>query len=100
MTSWEYRVVYMDFRGRASDEGEETFIAKEERRSTFARRTMNTLGAAGWELVGLQPLWPAETSYLIFKRPGNGASTSDEPTAGDAPAAAPPTVPGSEPPTQ
>ena len=71
-TSWEYKVVYMDFRGRASVEGDEQFIAKEERRSAFARRVMNTLGAQGWELVGVQPLWPAETSYLIFKRPGTG----------------------------
>ncbi len=74
MTSWEYKVVYMDFRGRASLEGEETFIASDERRSSFARRTMNVLGADGWELVGVQPLWPAETSYLIFKRPGRGPS--------------------------
>ena len=29
----------------------------------------------GWELVGVQPLWPAETSYLIFKRPGTGDTT-------------------------
>jgi Domain of unknown function (DUF4177) len=72
VTSWEYKVVYMDFRGRASVEGDEQFIAKEERRSAFARRVMNTLGTEGWELVGVQPLWPAETSYLIFKRPGTG----------------------------
>jgi len=72
VTSWEYKVVYMDFRGRASVEGDEQFIAKEERRSAFARRVMNSLGTEGWELVGVQPLWPAETSYLIFKRSGTG----------------------------
>ena len=74
MSSWEYKVVYMDFRGRASVEGDESFIAKEERRSAFARRVMNSLGAEGWEMVGVQPLWPAETSYLIFKREGVGDS--------------------------
>ena len=83
MASWEYKVVYMDFRGRASVEGEEMFIAKDERRSTFARRTMNTLGADGWELVGVQPLWPAETSYLIFKRQGTGATLPDSLTESD-----------------
>jgi len=72
MASWEYKVVYMDFRGRASAEGAETFIAKEERRSAFARRVMNQIGAEGWELVSVQPLWPAETSYLVFKRAGTG----------------------------
>ena len=95
VTSWEYKVVYMDFRGRASVEGDEQFIAKEERRSAFARRVMNTLGTTGWELVGVQPLWPAETSYLIFKRPGSGethAPGEDAESAGqsDAPPAASP----------
>ena len=74
MPSWEYKIIYMDFRGRASVEGDEAFIAKEERRSAFARRVMNSLGAQGWEMVGVQPLWPAETSYLIFKREGVGDS--------------------------
>ena len=83
MSSWEYKVVYMDFRGRASVEGDESFIAKEERRSAFARRVMNSLGAEGWEMVGVQPLWPAETSYLIFKREGVGDSA---PPAGAGPA--------------
>jgi hypothetical protein len=87
MSSWEYKVVYMDFRGRASVEGDESFIAKEERRSAFARRVMNSLGAEGWEMVGVQPLWPAETSYLIFKREGVGDSA---PPAGQEPTEAAP----------
>lgn len=78
MPAWEYKIVYMDFRGRASVEGEESFIAAEERRSAFARRVMNRLGADGWELVGLQPLWPAETSYLVFKREGVGDFSEPE----------------------
>ena len=88
------KVVYADFRGRISVEGEETFIEHQERRSSFARRVLNTLGAEGWELVGVQPLWPAETSYLIFKRASRGAApptlaqaeAGDDPTGnGDAP---------------
>jgi len=90
MAAWEYKVVYMDFRGRASLEGDEQFIAKEERRSSFARRVMNALGAEGWEMVGLQPLWPAETSYLIFKRPGIGDSTPPADTDAPRPPAPPP----------
>ena len=80
----------MDCRGRASLEGDEHFIAKEERRSSFARRVMNALGADGWEMVGLQPLWPAETSYLIFKRPGIGDSTPPAETDSPSSAAPPP----------
>src|SRR5437773_11219783 len=70
--AWQYKVVYVDFRGRVSVEGEETFIEKNERRSSFSRRVLNTLGADGWELVGIQPLWPAETAYMIFKKEGEG----------------------------
>lgn len=70
--AYQYKVVYMDFRGRVSVEGDEIFIEKNERRSSFARRVMNTLGADGWELVGIQPLWPAETAYMMFKKDGAG----------------------------
>ena len=70
--AWQYKVVYVDFRGRISVEGEETFIEHNERRSSFARRVMNVLGADGWELVGIQPLWPAETAYMMFKKEGEG----------------------------
>ncbi|HUS17235.1 MAG TPA: DUF4177 domain-containing protein [Chloroflexia bacterium] len=92
MASWEYKVVYMDFRGRASVEGDEQFIAKEERRSAFARRVMNSLGAEGWEMVGVQPLWPAETSYLVFKREGTGdfAAPAAQPDSAANPSPAPP----------
>ncbi len=69
MAQWAYKVVYVDYRGRISCEGLETLIAN-ERRSTFARRYMNTLGREGWELVGIQPL-TANSAYYIFKRPAN-----------------------------
>ncbi len=98
MASWEYKVVYMDFRGRASVEGDEQFIVRDERRSAFARRVMNALGAEGWELVGVQPLWPAETSYLVFKREGTGDSTAPTPPPEPAAPQPPPTTPQSPPP--
>jgi len=68
MQEWEYRVAYVDFRGRVSIEGEEMFIEQGERRSAFVRQALDKLGAEGWELAGVHPLWPAETSYMVFKR--------------------------------
>jgi len=37
------------------------------------RRYLDVLGAEGWELAGIQPLFRTETSYLILKRQGTGA---------------------------
>ena len=68
MVKWEYKVAYIDFRGRISIEGEEHLIERGERRSEFVRRLLDSLGTDGWELGGVHPLWPAETSYMIFKR--------------------------------
>jgi hypothetical protein len=65
---WAYKVVYIDYRGRISCEGLETLIGNNERRSTFARRYMNSIGREGWELVGIQPL-TANSAYYTFKRP-------------------------------
>ncbi|HEY7350922.1 MAG TPA: DUF4177 domain-containing protein [Ktedonobacterales bacterium] len=77
MAAWEYKVAYIDYRGRISSEGQETLISGEERRSTFARRYLDALGHEGWELVGIQPLSP-QSAYYIFKRPATegGSSTS------------------------
>ena len=72
MQAWEYRVAYVDFRGRVSIEGEELVIERGERRSAFVRSMLDRLGRDGWELAGVHPLWPAETSYMIFKRPFSG----------------------------
>ena len=44
MAAWEYKVTYIDYRGRISSEGQETLISGEERRSTFARRYLDALG--------------------------------------------------------
>jgi hypothetical protein len=74
MAQWEYRVAYVDFRGRVSIEGQEILMEKDERRSAFVRTVLDHLGNDGWELAGVHPLWPAETSYMIFKRPAEGKS--------------------------
>jgi len=66
MEQWAYKVVYIDYRGRISCEGLETLIGN-ERRSTFARRYLNSLGREGWELVSIQPL-TSNSAYYIFKR--------------------------------
>jgi hypothetical protein len=81
MAQWAYKVVYIDYRGRISSEGLQTLIGN-ERRSTFARRYMNTLGKEGWELVGIQPL-TSNSAYYTFKRPAQEGDYAEE-----APAAA------------
>jgi len=68
MAQWAYKVVYIDSRARISVEGVETLRGPNERRSTFVRRYMNSLGKESWELVGVQPL-TATSAYYIFKRP-------------------------------
>ncbi len=79
MQTWEYRVAYVDFRGRVSIEGEEISMERGERRSAFVRSVLDRLGKDGWELVGIHPLWPAETSYMVFKRPISGEQGGNEP---------------------
>jgi hypothetical protein len=76
MAQWAYKVAYIDYRGRISSEGLETLIGN-ERRSTFARRYMNTLGKEGWELVGIQSL-TANSAYYVFKRPAQEGDFADE----------------------
>ena len=73
MANWEYRVAYVDYRGRISVEGQETLIG-EERRTTFVRRFLDALGHDGWELTGIQPLSP-QSAYYVFKR---GAQAQSE----------------------
>ena len=85
MGQWAYKVVYIDYRGRISCEGLETLIAN-ERRSTFARRYMNTLGQEGWELVGIQPL-TANSAYYIFKRTAQEGDFAEEAPAASSEAA-------------
>jgi hypothetical protein len=79
MTIWEYKVVYIDFRGFISSEGLETRIGN-ERHSTFARRYLDSLGREGWELTGIQPL-TTHTAYYIFKRPATARQEATSPDA-------------------
>src|SRR5260370_22398402 len=88
MAQWAYKVVYIDYRGRISCEGQETLIG-DERRSTFARRYMSNLGREGWELVGIQPL-TSNSAYYIFKRPAQEGDYA-EPTPPAASEQTPPT---------
>jgi hypothetical protein len=76
VAQWAYKVAYIDYRGRISSEGKETLIGN-ERRSTFARHYLNTLGEGGWELVGIQPL-TANSAYYVFKRPAQEGDYSDQ----------------------
>jgi len=80
-----YKVVYIDYRGRISSEGLETLISN-ERRSTFARRYLNSLGKDSWELVGIQPL-TANSAYYILKRPAQEGDFADEAPAASSQAA-------------
>jgi pimeloyl-ACP methyl ester carboxylesterase len=66
---WEYRVVYVDPRGRISSEGVEFVRQSGENRTAFMKRYLDTLGDEGWELAGLHPLVRTESSYVILKRP-------------------------------
>ena len=44
---YEYKVVYVDFRGRVSVEGDETLIQDGERMTAFGRRVLNSFGTQG-----------------------------------------------------
>jgi hypothetical protein len=92
MAQWAYKVAYIDYRGRISSEGLETWIGN-ERRSTFARRYLNTLGREGWELVGVQPL-TGNSAYYVFKRPAQEGDFAEE-----APSASSEAAPSSSGPT-
>lgn len=76
MQQWEYKVAYIDYRGRISVEGQETHIG-DERRTTFVRQFLDALGAQRWDLTSIQPLGPHD-AYYIFKRPRLTGARSDE----------------------
>lgn len=78
MTAWDYKIAYVDYRGRISVEGQETHIEREHR-TTFVRRFLDSLGAEGWELVGIQPLSP-QSAYYVLKR-AHAASSAESPAS-------------------
>jgi hypothetical protein len=82
MASWEYKVVYVDFRGRISSEGAEYIRQGGEHRTGFVRGYLDKLGEEGWELTGLLPLMRPESSYFMLKRPKTAGSESAGATEG------------------
>lgn len=73
MVTWEYRVAYIDFRGRISTEGSEFIRQSGEHRTAFVRRYLDALGQEGWEVAAVHPLIRTETSYFVLKRPAEAA---------------------------
>ena len=73
MVTWEYRVAYIDFRGRISTEGSEFIRQSGEHRTAFVRRYLDALGQEGWEVAAVHPLIRTETSYFVLKRPVEAA---------------------------
>jgi hypothetical protein len=82
--AWQYKVVYVDVRGRISSEGQEAIIDRGERQSSFIRGYINSLGRDGWELVGIQHLGMRQTAYYIFKKEGDGEVRPPRPAEDDA----------------
>ena len=74
MAQWQYRVVYVDFRGRISAEGVEFIRQSGEHRTGFVRKYLESMGADGWELASILPLLRPESSYFILKRPAEAAT--------------------------
>jgi hypothetical protein len=66
---WEYRVVYVDPRGRISAEGVEFVRQSGENRTSFLKRYLDVQGEEGWEIAGIHPLVRSESSYVMLKRP-------------------------------
>ena len=80
MDQWEYRVAYVDSRGRISSEGVEFIRQSGEHRTTFVARYLSALGREGWSLAGIQHLGRAETAYFVLQRPLTataGAATAE-----------------------
>jgi hypothetical protein len=74
MANWEYRVAYIDFRGRISTEGSEFIRQPGEHRTGFVRRYLDVLGQEGWEVAAVQPLTRFGTGYFVLKRPATKAA--------------------------
>ncbi len=77
MNGWDYKVIYVDFRGRISAEGAEFIRQSGEHRTGFVRGYLGNLGQEGWELTGILPLARPESSYFILKRPQTKAAKGE-----------------------
>ncbi len=78
MDNWQYKVVYVDFRGRISAEGVEYIRQGGEHRTGFVRGYLDKLGEDGWELTGILPLMRPESSYFMLKRHTQAAAPATE----------------------
>lgn len=76
MNQWEYKVVYVDFRGRISCEGVEYIRQSGEHRTGFVRGYLDKLGEDGWEMTGVLPLLRPESSYFVLKRPARAKANA------------------------
>ena len=74
MDQWEYRVAYVDSRGRISCNGVEFIRQSGEHRTTFVSRYLSALGREGWSLSGIQHLGRSETAYFVLQRPHSAAA--------------------------
>jgi hypothetical protein len=76
----EYRVTYVDTRGRISSDGVEFIRQGGEHRTTFVGRYLSALGREGWSVAGIHHLSRPETAYYVFQRPlAAGAEQAAEP---------------------
>ena len=66
---FEFRVVYVDPRGRISCEGVEFVRQSGENRTAFLKRYLDTQGDEGWSIAGVHPLVRTEASYVMLQRP-------------------------------
>lgn len=81
MDQWEYRVAYVDSRGRISCEGVEFIRQSGEHRTTFVSRYLSALGHEGWSLSGIQHLGRNETAYYVLQRPYSPSASATEASA-------------------
>jgi len=79
MDQWEYRVVYVDTRGRISADGVEFIRQSGEHRTAFVSKYLSAMGKEGWMLNGIQLLRP-DTAYYVLRRPLVAAPAAEAPT--------------------
>ena len=77
MAAWEYKVAYVDFRGRISSEGSEFIRQPGEHRTAFVRRYLDVLGQESWEVATVQPLTRFGTGYFVLKRQAKAAAKKE-----------------------
>jgi hypothetical protein len=75
MAAWDYKIAYVDFRGRISSEGVEFIRQQGEHRTSFVTRYLTALGREGWEVAAVHPLIRTESSYFVLKRPATEAKS-------------------------